>query len=139
MEENMQEVMEAPQTESPETAPEENSSPSERDFLSQDARAFREKYPEVDILELEKQPAFRRFCGSRLYKESIAELYSDYLSFTREAEKSAGERAADRYRRSTGVGGGRASSLSRAEEESLAAWNKAFPQMRMSEKEYRSR
>ena len=110
------------------------------DFLRSDAAAFREKYPDVDICELEGQSAFRRFCGSRLYKEPAAALYEDYLSFTAAAEESARVKAEAKRSRSTGGGSGQAASgLSRAQEESLNEWNRAFPGMRMSAKEYLSR
>jgi len=110
------------------------------DFLRRDAEAFREKYPEVDICQLEEQSAFRRFCGSRLYKESAVTLYEDYLSFTQAAEESARAKAQGKQSRSTGGGSGRVGSgLSPAQEESLAEWNRAFPGMRMSAREYLER
>ena len=110
------------------------------DFLRADAAAFRERYPDVDLCQLEEQSAFRRFCGSRLYKEPAADLYEDYLSFTAAAEESARVKAEGKRSRDTGGGSGQvASGLSRAQEESLAAWNRAFPGMRMSAKEYLSR
>ena len=110
------------------------------DFLRADAAAFREKYPDVDLCALEEQSAFRRFCGSRLYKEPAATLYEDYLSFTAAAEESARVKAEAKRSRSTGGGSGQAASgLSRAQEASLNEWNRAFPGMRMSAKEYLSR
>lgn len=109
------------------------------DFLRADAAAFRERYPEVDLCQLEEQSAFRRFCGSRLYKEPAADLYADYLSFTEAAEESARVKAEGKRSRATGGGGQVASGLSRAQEESLAAWNRAFPSMRMSAKEFLNR
>lgn len=110
------------------------------DFLRADAAAFQEKYPDVDLCELEEQSAFRRFCGSRLYKEPAARLYEDYLSFTQAAEESARIKAEGKRGRSTGGGSGRAASgLSPSQEESLAEWNRAFPGMRMSAKEYLER
>lgn len=118
----------------------EQQSEGGEDFLRADAAAFREKYPDVDICQLEEQSAFRRFCGSRLYKESAVTLYEDYLSFTQAAEESARVKAEGRRSRDTGGGSGQSSAgLSRAQEESLAQWNRAFPGMRMSAKEYLER
>ena len=118
----------------------QNAGSDNGDFLRSDAAAFREKYPDVDICELEEQSAFRRFCGSRLYKESAVSLYEDYLSFTRAAEESARAKAEGKRSRATGGGSGQVSSgLSRSQEESLAEWNRAFPGMRMSAKEYLAR
>ena len=89
---------------------------------------------------MEEKDGFRRFCGSRLYKEPVAALYEDYLSFTQAAEESARAKAEGRRSRDTGSGAGKnGSGLSRAQEESLAEWNRAFPGMRMSAKEYLSR
>ena len=110
------------------------------DFLRADAAAFQEKYPDVDLCELEGQSAFRRFCGSRLYKEPAAQLYEDYLSLTAAAEESARVKADSKRSRNTGGGSGQVSGgLSRAQEESLNEWNRAFPGMRMSAKEYLAR
>lgn len=110
------------------------------DFLRADAEAFREKYPDVDLCELEERSAFRRFCGSRLYKEPAAQLYEDYLSFTSAAEESARVKVDSKRSRNTGGGDGQVSGgLSRSQEESLAQWNRAFPGMRMSAKEFMAR
>ena len=112
----------------------------ENNDLSLMAESFREKYPDVDLLRLEQEGAFRKFCGSRLYKEPTEQLYEDYLDFTREAEDRAERRAGDRAARSTGSGSGRsATGLSHTQQREREEWNRAFPGMRMSAKEFRER
>ncbi|MBQ0134951.1 MAG: hypothetical protein KBS46_07485 [Clostridiales bacterium] len=112
----------------------------ENNELNQQAERFREKYPDVDLLRLEQEGAFRKFCGSRLYREPTEQLYEDYMAFTREAEDRAERRWSDRSARSTGSGGGKAATgLSRREQQELEDWNRAFPGMRMSAKEFRER
>ena len=44
----------------------------ELEFLARDVAEFRERYPEADILELEDDPAFRRFSGVTKYRNSTA-------------------------------------------------------------------
>ena len=112
----------------------------ENNDLGVQAESFREKYPDVDLLRLEQEGAFRKFCGSRLYKEPTEQLYEDYMAFTREAEDRAERRAADRAARSTGSGSGKAAGgLSHSQQRELEEWNRAFPGMRMSAKEFRER
>lgn len=99
-----------------------------------------ERFPEVDERELENNPAFRRFCGSRFGVENTAELYEDYLAFADAAMRAADSRAADRRRRSTGGGSGRSGNgLSAEQQRALDEWNRAYPAMRMSAKEFLSR
>lgn len=112
----------------------------ERDKLNADARAFEEQYPDVDLWKLEQDLQFRRFCGSRLYKESAAELYGAYLEFREEAEKNALAREGSRRSRSTGSGSGRGQSgLTPAQERELEEWNRNFPQMKMTAGEFKAR
>lgn len=118
----------------------ETESEEERARLCAEAEDFRGKYPDVDPWQLEQDGRFRRFCGSRLYRENLTELYEDYLSFTRETEQSARERLAQRRSRGTGGGSGRGQSgLTSRQEQELEEWNRAFPRMRMSAGEFKSR
>ncbi len=112
----------------------------ENNDLTMEAESFREKYPDVDLLRLEQEGTFRKFCGSRLYKEPTEQLYEDYLAFTKESEERAERRAADRVRRSTGSGSGKAATgLSHSQQKELEEWNRSFPGMRMSAREFRER
>ena len=134
----MDEYEELPDTE--EGSGEEDNGQDESARLNEDAREFREKYPEVDLWKLEQDGKFRRFCGSRLYKESAAELYGAYLEFCREAEENAAHRENSRRSRSTGSGSGRGQSgLSAAQERELEEWNRAFPRMKMTAGEFKAR
>ncbi len=108
-----------------------------RAFVDRDLDDFRARYPDADPAKLERTEAFRRFCGTRLGREPLAELYADYLSLTEEARQSAAQRSEDRRSRSTGSGGdGGVSGLSAQQRSDLEEWNRAFPDMRMSAAEF---
>lgn len=117
--------------------------PEETDkFGEYDKQVFRSKYPQVDPDELEKNEAFRRFCGSRYGKLPLVRLYEDYLALLQEAENKVREkdRQTDRSERSTGCGGSSgAETLTASEQKALDAWNHAFPRMKMSAKEFLER
>ena len=106
-------------------------------FLAEDALAFARRYPEVDLAELDASESFRRFCGSRYGRESVADLYADYLAIAGDAMRSAQASREARAARSTGSGGsGSYEALSPRERSELDAWNRAFPQMKMTAREY---
>jgi hypothetical protein len=109
-------------------------------FIVSDAREFLRRFPDVDLGELDASEAFHRFCGSRYGRESLAELYEDYLAVAGESVRAARTKDESRRARSTGSGGsGSFSPLNARQQEELDAWNRAFPQMRMTAKEYLTR
>lgn len=111
-----------------------------QEFLRRDMAAFQAEYPEVDIGTLENNAAFRRFCGSRLYKEPLAGLYADYLAVVGEAEESGRSRREAKTERSTGSGsGGSGRALTASEQKALDEWNAAYPGMKMTAKEFLER
>lgn len=108
--------------------------------LAEEAQSFAERYPDVDMNELHQSAAFRKFCGSRLGKESVTDLYSDYLEFTGDARQTAKEKADSKRERNTGSGSGSGGGeLSRNQQAELDEWNKAYPNLKMSAREFLSR
>lgn len=108
--------------------------------LLADALDFQDQYPGVDISALEKDARFRRFAGSRLYNEPLADLYEAYLSVVGEAQSVGEAKAAGKKRRGTGGGsGGEGVTLSPAQQRELDEWNRAYPEMKMSAKEFAGR
>lgn len=106
-----------------------------REFIRRDAAEFRRQYPQVDLGELDADPLFRLFCGSRYGREPLADLYGDYLALTESAQ-----RRESRARRATGSGGsGGYEALTAAEQRELSEWNKAYPHMKMSARDFLSR
>ena len=106
-------------------------------FVERDLQAFMEKHPEVDLLKLEENPVFLRFCGSRYGVESLAALYEDYREIVEGAEKAARAAVQSRSRRSTGSGGGGSGDILTAMQRArLEAWNRANPDMKMSAREF---
>lgn len=105
-------------------------------FIRQDAQEFVAKYPKVDVAKLENNQQFRRFCGSRFGKEPLAKLYEDYKGLVGEAESRGGAKVRSAKERSTGSGGGGGELLTAEQRKSLAAWNAANPEMRMTAKEF---
>ena len=111
-----------------------------RAFIRADAEEFRRQYPRVDLGELDGDPLFRLFCGSRYGREPLADLYGDYLALTEHMTGLAVLRAESRLSRGTGSGGnGGGEALTAAEQKALSEWNRAYPQMKMTAKEYLSR
>ena len=109
-------------------------------FIADDAREFARRFPEADLAGLDASENFRRFCGSRYGREPLSELYADYLEIAGGALRAAQARRESRAARSTGSGGsGSYEALNARQQSELDAWNRAFPQMKMSAREYLSR
>ena len=112
----------------------------QRDFILRDAMAFQEAYPDVDLGKLESNKAFMRFCGSRYGKEPLAELYGDYIEIAGEAAQAAVARAESKSARTTGAGGGSgAEALTASQQKALDEWNRTYPSMKMTAKEFLGR
>ena len=112
----------------------------QKEWLRQDARAFQAAFPAVDLAKLDGDRALRRFCGSRYGREPLAELYEDYLEINGDAAKAAQARASSKEARSTATGGGSGSeTLTAAQQRELDEWNRTYPQMKMTAKEYLAR
>lgn len=108
-------------------------------FMVADLQSFVEKYPDVDPGKLEKNPKFKKFAGSRLYKEPLSGLYRDFTEMVSEAERTAVEKAASKASRSTGGGSsGGADGLTPAQRAELEEWNRDNPSMKMTAKEFLS-
>ena len=108
-----------------------------REWIAADALDFAEKHPEVDLRALDGNQAFRRFCGSRYGREPLSELYEDYMELAGEAQKTASARREGKAERSTGAGGGAGSdTLTAAQQRDLDEWNRSYPDMKMTAKEF---
>ncbi len=111
-----------------------------RAFIARDAAEFAEAYPDVDLEKLDSDRAFRRFCGSRYGREPLAELYEDYLEIAGEQRAAASARADSRSKRETGAGSGSGGeTLSARQQMELDEWNRTYPNMKMTAKEFLSR
>ena len=109
-------------------------------WIEADAAAFAEAYPDVDLAKLDENKAFRRFCGSRYGKEPLAELYGDWMEITGSAQQAAVAKNESRSARSTGAGGGSGSeTLSASQQKALDEWNRNYPNMKMTAKEFLTR
>lgn len=109
-------------------------------WISQDVASFREEYPEVDVAKLAENNSFLKFCGSRFGKEPMAELYADWLDLVGSAERAAVARKESKASRSTGTGGGSGSeTLTAVQQRELDEWNRNYPNMKMTAKEFLSR
>lgn len=108
-------------------------------FIAKDVRDFMAKHPNVDMNKLGDNPRFREFCGSRLGREPLANLYESYMKLTGEAESAGRAGAQSRKSRSTGSGGGGGGVLTPSQRASLDAWNRENPDMKMTAKEFLGR
>ena len=112
----------------------------QQEFVKKDLQDFQKRHPEADVGKLDGNQAFRRFCGSRYGKEPLADLYEDYLEIAGEREAAALARAESKTSRATGTGGGSgAETLTAAQQKELAEWNRNYPHMKMTAKEFLSR
>jgi hypothetical protein len=110
------------------------------EFLKADVKRFMREYPQVDVVKLEQNEKFKRYARGRLYKEPLAEVYTDYMEFVTDAEKAALAKADSRASRGTGAGGGASEgSLTGAQQKELESWNRLYPHMKMTAKEFKGR
>ncbi len=118
----------------------ESDAARQQQWIAADAAAFSEAYPDVDLAKLDDNKAFRRFCGSRYGREPLADLYGDWLEITGSAQRAAVAKNESRSARSTGAGGGSGSeTLTAAQQRDLDEWNRSYPDMKMTAKEFLSR
>ena len=121
-------------------AREEEDRAREQAFISRDADEFLRRFPAVDLAELDGDRAFRRFCGSRYGRESLGDLYEDYLALAGGLREAALARADSKAQRETGAGGGSGTAtLTARQQKELDEWNRANPRMKMTAKEFMSR
>ena len=102
-----------------------------------EVKEFLERHPRVDLGKLLEEQSFRDRYGRRLYHEPLLQLCEEYLALQEEERQSREE---DKRQRTTGSGGGSVpSGLTPREQKELSEWNRAYPHMRMSAKEFLSR
>ena len=110
------------------------------DFIQKDLANFQARHPEADIAKLDNNASFRRFCGSRYGREPLADLYEDYLEIAGAQGAAALARAESKANRGTGSGGGSGSeTLTASQQRALDEWNRNYPNMKMTAKEFLSR
>lgn len=109
-------------------------------WIAEDVKDFAQRYPDVDLGKLDGNKAFRRFCGSRYGREPLGDLYEDYLEIAGNAAQAAVQKAESKAGRATGTGGGSgAETLTASQQRELDEWNRSYPQMKMTAKEFLSR
>jgi len=109
------------------------------DFAMQDLDEFLARHADVDVEKLMANKGFVRFCGSRIGRERLADLYDDFTALVSEAGEAAVARAQSRSRRSTGGGTAGGALLTPAQKYVLDAWNAEHPEMAMTAREFLGR
>lgn len=137
-EEDAKEVVRKQKRERAENEKREEETRRQREWVAADAADFSAKHPDVDLAKLDANARFRKFCGSRYGREPLAQLYEDWQEFAgEEAAAKAVGKAAEKDERSTGAGGGGVSDgLTAAQQRALDEWNREYPQMKMTAKEF---
>ena len=113
-----------------------------RAFVDRDVMEFIQRHPEVGakgLSELENNPQFRQFCGSRFGREPLSGLYEDFMGLVGSAGSAAVAREKSRGARSTGSGTTGAAVLTPAQKKALDEWNANNPEMAMTAKEFLGR
>ncbi|MBQ9719215.1 MAG: hypothetical protein IJV64_00815 [Oscillospiraceae bacterium] len=106
-------------------------------FIQEDAAAFVEEHPEVDLRTLTSNKMFLKFCGSRYGREPLSELYEDFLEIGGAAAKAAVTKAQSKQARGVGGGGSTGgAALSADQQGALERWNRDHPEMKMTAKEF---
>ncbi len=65
---------------------------------TQELQEFAEKYPDVKMVDLLSNERFIKFAGKRVGKESLSDIYADYVSFTSEYEAEVERNAVQKQR-----------------------------------------
>ena len=140
-EEDAKEVVRQKKRERDEKEKAEAEAKRRRDWVAQDAAAFLRDNPDVDLAKLDANAKFRRFCGSRYGREPLSELYADWKELVgEEAAAKAVEKSDAKAERSTGAGGGGVSAgLTAAQQRELDEWNREFPHLKMTAKDFLER
>ena len=140
-EEDAKEVVRKQKRERAENEKREAETRRQREWVAADAADFSAKHPDVDLAKLDENARFRKFCGSRYGREPLAQLYEDWQEFAgEEAAAKAVGKAAKKAERSTGAGGGGVSAgLTAAQQRELDEWNREYPNLKMTAKEFLER
>ncbi len=109
------------------------------DFAMRDLDEFLARHADVDVEKLLGNARFVRFCGSRMGREYLADLYDDFAALISEAGAAAVERLQSRALRSTGGGTAGGALLTPAQKYVLDAWNAEHPEMAMTAREFLGR
>lgn len=109
---------------------------AEEEKGEEDLKAFRERYPDVNLEELSKSKSFERFAGSRVGREPLADIYTAYSDFMADFEP---KEKPNKKERSTGEGGGASGAISGEKQKALDEWNRLNPEMAMTAAEFLSR
>lgn len=109
------------------------------DFAMRDLDAFLARHADVDVAKLLGNERFVRFCGSRMGREYLADLYDDFAELVGAAGAAALAKAKSRSQRSTGGGTAGGAALTPAQKYVLDAWNAEHPEMAMTAREFLGR
>lgn len=66
---------------------------SEQEWYKKDFYEFSAKHPEVNIQALVSDSQFQKFAGGKVGKQSLSDIYDDFISFVDEYEKKAKQMA----------------------------------------------
>lgn len=103
----------------------------------EDLAEFAERYPDIDVSNVITNEAFKKFAGTRLGVEPLADLYDDFTELVGEAEKN-GRLKDTRGNRSTGSGNQGGVRLSASQQRDLEEWNRQYPELKMTPREFLS-
>lgn len=103
-----------------------------------DIAEFNTANPDVDVAKLLTSAKFAKFAKGKIGTESLKTVYEDYKDFIDDTEQETIRKIASKKNRSTGGGDGinNNNTLTKAQQESLNAWNKRYPHAKMTVEEY---
>ncbi len=105
---------------------------------------FTEKYPDLDLVQLQKDEDFIEYTESRV--GTLLSIYDAYVKFTSRRDQKTADEIRAKFKSkellSTGTGKGSGSDttgLTSQEKETLEQWNKQNPHLKMSATEFKNR
>ena len=118
----------------------EDNGQQERGHLVEDVKDFIRRFPDVDFGKVTADPTFLRFCGSRFGREPLGDLFEDFKAVAEAAGSAARASMESKSRRTTGAGStGTGRGLTVSQQRELDEWNRTYPGMKMTAKEFLSR
>ena len=108
-----------------------------QEMAKADMNEFKKTYPDVDVNKTLDSTLFKKFANHKLGNQPLAEIYSDFLEITGEAQKTAVKKVLSKTERSTGTSSGTTEpALTNEQKKALEDWNRRNPELKMTAKEY---
>jgi hypothetical protein len=113
----------------------------EKKYFQRDAADFIDVYGKETFDKLMKDEDFADYADGKIGKRPLTDIFERYQRLSGKAERVGREKREDKAARSTGSGSGTGANngLSTSEKAALDNWNQRYPNMKMTEAEWKKR